>query len=160
MSDTTRTEFSLQALAARTGVASRTIRLYIATGLLPGPLRGGRCAAYGPEHASRLEEIRSLQREGLTLREIARRLAAPGAAGTIVEPTPWLSFGVSPDVVVLVREDVSPWRMREIRGAVSRMSAQLDEEVKRDRAQRRTAEGTRIPTNESLREENRHDQRD
>jgi DNA-binding transcriptional MerR regulator len=120
-------ELSLRDLAARARVPARTIRLYIAMGLLPGPLRAGRNAAYGPEHERRLSEIRHLQKEGFTLREIARRLEAPARGARITEPTPWLSFAVSADVVVLVRDGVAPWRMREIRGALGRLHEQFAE---------------------------------
>ncbi len=49
-----------------------TVRYYQTRGLLPSPEREGRVAWYGPEHASRIREVRSLQRKGLTLTAIKR----------------------------------------------------------------------------------------
>ena len=48
------------------------MRYYQSRGLLPPPAREGRVAWYGPEHAERIAEIRSLQRKGLTLAAIRR----------------------------------------------------------------------------------------
>ncbi len=49
-----------------------TVRYYQTRGLLPPPAREGRVAWYGPEHASRIREVRLLQRKGLTLTAIKR----------------------------------------------------------------------------------------
>lgn len=40
----------LAELAQKAGLPGRTIRFYIARGLLPGPLKAGRGATYGPEN--------------------------------------------------------------------------------------------------------------
>jgi DNA-binding transcriptional MerR regulator len=118
-------ELSLREMAARTELPPRTIRLYIAMGLLPGPLRTGRNAAYGPEHLRRLREIRRLQQTGLTLRQIAGRAQTPGAPARLPEPALWQSYVVSADVLVLVRGESSPWRLRQVRDALERLSADL-----------------------------------
>ena len=62
----------MERLAATCGVSVDTVRYYQSRGLLPPPAREGRLAWYGPEHAERIEEIRSLQRKGLTLAAIRR----------------------------------------------------------------------------------------
>jgi len=49
-----------------------TVRYYQSRGLLPQPEREGRVAWYGPEHAERIRQIRSLQKKGLTLAAIRR----------------------------------------------------------------------------------------
>ncbi len=59
-------------LAASCDLSVDTVRYYQSRGLLPPPEREGRVAWYGPEHARRLTEIRSLQRKGLTLAAIRR----------------------------------------------------------------------------------------
>ena len=46
--------FTLVELADVSGVPARTIRFYIAKGLLPPPLVGGRAACYGEEHLKEL----------------------------------------------------------------------------------------------------------
>jgi DNA-binding transcriptional MerR regulator len=62
-------ELTLADLAADTGIPERTIRFYIARGLLNGPVKAGRAAAYTPEHRKRLGKIKRLQADGRTLAE-------------------------------------------------------------------------------------------
>jgi DNA-binding transcriptional MerR regulator len=68
-------EFTVDELAARTGMTVRTVRFYAAEGLLPPPVRRGRIAYYGAAHRMRLELIRTLQEHGYTLAAIDRVLA-------------------------------------------------------------------------------------
>ncbi|HEY8301737.1 MAG TPA: MerR family transcriptional regulator [Jatrophihabitans sp.] len=68
-------EFTIDELAARTGLTVRTVRFYATEGLLPPPQRRGRIAYYGPVHRMRLELIRTLQEHGYTLAAIERVLA-------------------------------------------------------------------------------------
>lgn len=105
---------SLVDLAKESGLPGRTIRFYIARGLLPRPVKGGRAAAYGPEHRARLAEIQQLQKRGLTLSEIGGRLAGAASAG-VPEPTVWAEYRLAEDVVVRVRADAGPWRLKGIR---------------------------------------------
>ncbi|MFM8393601.1 MAG: MerR family transcriptional regulator, partial [Acidobacteriota bacterium] len=96
-------ELSLADLAERSGTPARTIRFYIARGLLAGPLKAGRGASYGEEHLARLREIRDLQANGLTLTEIARRLTTgERARPEMGRPQALLSYRLAPDVVVQV----------------------------------------------------------
>src|SRR5579863_1762752 len=100
---------TLQELSEAAGVPGRTIRFYIARGILPGPLKAGRGAAYGPEHVERLERIRQLQAEGKMLAEISRLVEDAGSPAVLDAPLAWWQFHVAPDVVVSVRADASPW---------------------------------------------------
>ena len=115
----------LTELAKRTGVPPRTIRLYITRGLLPGPLRRGRGALYGQEHQQRLERIRELQADGLTLKDISRQLDAGSPKPQMPAPASCWHYAVSNDVQVTVRADVSPWRKRRIDNALARLASEL-----------------------------------
>ncbi len=119
-------ELSLAELAERTSVPARTIRYYIARGLLPGPRKGGRGAAYGPEHVERLERIRQLQAQGYSLADIARTLAGGERSASLPSPVGWWCYQLADDVQVWVRADAKPWRLHRIRRVLLRMAAELD----------------------------------
>ncbi len=68
--------YTLPELAQAADVTPRTIRYYIAQGLLPSPGQAGPGARYTEGHRLRLSLIRQLQREHLPLAEIRQRLAA------------------------------------------------------------------------------------
>ena len=118
-------ELTLAELAEQTGVPERTIRYYIARGLLPPPIRAGRGACYGPEHREALERIRRLQARGLTLAEIARRLAGEAPRDGLPKPSPWWSYPIAEDVLVWVRADAAPWRLKQVREALLDLAARL-----------------------------------
>jgi DNA-binding transcriptional MerR regulator len=76
--------YRVEQLAAECDVSVDTVRYYQSLGLLAAPEREGRLAFYGPTHAERIREIRSLQRTGLTLAAIRRVVAGelgPADAG-------------------------------------------------------------------------------
>ncbi len=69
--------FTIDDLAGRTAVPSRTIRFYQSKGLVPPPVMKGRVAYYGPKHVERLELVAQLQDRGLRIdgiRELVKRL--------------------------------------------------------------------------------------
>jgi DNA-binding transcriptional MerR regulator len=66
---------SIEELAGRAGVRVRTVRYYVAEGLLPGPGARGRAAVYGEEHLLRLQLIRRLAERHVPLAEMRARLA-------------------------------------------------------------------------------------
>lgn len=116
---------TLAELAEESGVPARTIRFYIARGLLDGPEVAGRGASYGEEHLERLREIKTLQSQGLTLAEIARRLGGRGGERDLPAPSAWWNYPVAEDVVVLVRADSAPWRLRQVQSALRALAAVL-----------------------------------
>jgi DNA-binding transcriptional MerR regulator len=119
---------SLAELAAKSGFPARTVRFYIARGLLNGPAVAGRGAAYGAAHLERLREIRQLQRRGLTLVEIARELG--GAAAALPAASAWWQYRIGPDVTVSVRAGAAPWRLKQVRWALEELTARLAEKEK------------------------------
>jgi DNA-binding transcriptional MerR regulator len=62
--------FTIGELAQAANVTTRTVRYYVAQGLLPPPDSSGRSASYGEEHLERLELIKLLKEEFLPLSEI------------------------------------------------------------------------------------------
>jgi DNA-binding transcriptional MerR regulator len=66
--------YSLTELADLGGVTPRTVRYYLAQGLLPAVGQMGPGSKYGAEHIDRLRLIRRLQAEHLPLAEIRHRL--------------------------------------------------------------------------------------
>ena len=118
---------TLAELSEESGMPARTIRFYIARGLLDGPVKAGRGAVYTAEHLARLEKIKEMQAAGHMLAEIAQTLAAGPPPETAAPPTAWWQYAIDNDVMVWVRGDVSPWRVKQIRAAVDDMTARLRE---------------------------------
>jgi len=67
-------EYTLADLAKLADVTPRTIRFYIAQGLLPSPEQQGPRTTYTDEHLERLRTIKALQVAHLPLAEIRARL--------------------------------------------------------------------------------------
>ena len=70
--------YSLADLARLADVTPRTVRYYVAQGLLPSPDAAGPATRYGEGHLARLRLIRRLQRDHLPLAEIRARLERMG----------------------------------------------------------------------------------
>ena len=80
-------DWRIDELAQRAGVAVDTIRYYQREGLLPSGERSGRTRRFGPEHLERLERIRALQSRRFSLAAIRALLERddPGAlAGLLI----------------------------------------------------------------------------
>jgi DNA-binding transcriptional MerR regulator len=117
---------TLAELAIASGVAVRTIRYYIARGLLPPPLVGGRGACYGEPHIERLAKIQAMQSQGLTLAQIAWKLGKQQPETHLPQPSAWWNCPIADDVVVMVRSDAAPWRLKLVRSLITQMAAQLN----------------------------------
>jgi DNA-binding transcriptional MerR regulator len=70
--------YTIADLARLADVTPRTIRYYVAQGLLPSPGAAGPATRYGEGHLARLRLIRRLQREHRPLAEIRVRLERMG----------------------------------------------------------------------------------
>ena len=128
---------TLAELAQASGVAVRTIRYYIARGLLPSPLVGGRGACYGGAHLQRLAKIQALQSKGLTLAQIAWKLGEQQPETQLPQPSAWWNYPIADDVVVLVRSDAAPWRLKQVRSLILHMAAQLNSAENKEKSDAR-----------------------
>ncbi|MGC4106800.1 MAG: MerR family transcriptional regulator [Thermomicrobiales bacterium] len=72
--------YTLEDLTSIAGVTARTVRYYIAEGLLPPPDGAGPASAYTDTHRNRLLLIGILKDAYLPLKEIRRRMAAMSEA--------------------------------------------------------------------------------
>ena len=127
---------TLAELADATGLAARTIRFYIARGLLDGPVKAGRSAAYTEEHLARLEKIKKLQAQGRMLSQIGRSLAGGTPEKEAAPPTAWWQHTIADDVVVWTRSDRSPWRTKQIRAAIDELARNLQPAVEEKRSRK------------------------
>ena len=73
--------YDLNELARAAGVTTRTVRYYVAQGLLPSPATRGPGTRYDRGHLDRLRLIRHLQRQHFPLAEIRRQLESLDDAG-------------------------------------------------------------------------------
>jgi DNA-binding transcriptional MerR regulator len=79
---------TIEELAERAETSVRTIRFYIAEGLLPGPGARGKAASYSGEHLLRLRLIRRLAEQRVPLadmREMLARLSPKDAQALLAE---------------------------------------------------------------------------
>lgn len=100
--------YTIDQVAAATGVPSRTIRHYQSEKVLPPPRRQGRSAVYDEQHLDRLRLIAKLQHRGLSLRAIRDALGEVERGDLSLEDwlgisdqlrRPWVDDG--PSVVLL-----------------------------------------------------------
>ncbi len=103
-------ELSLDELAERSGVSSRTIRYYQSEGILPSPRKIGREARYAVSHLERLEQISELQSRGLKIEAIKQLLGRNRDHRSVTE---WLGIDdvlrsrwADDDPAVMTRADV------------------------------------------------------
>ncbi|HQR27536.1 MAG TPA: MerR family transcriptional regulator [Nocardioides sp.] len=89
---------TLDELTHRVGLSVRTVRFYTTRGLVPPPLRRGRCGYYTAEHIARLELVQELQSHGFTLAAIERYLAGIPSSAT-------------PEDIALHRAMLAPWQV-------------------------------------------------
>ncbi len=115
--------YSLVELARRSGTPGRTIRYYIAQGLLPGPHERGRHAWYGSDHLEQLAAIQRLKEQGCALSEIRRRLGRPPLEEAVAAPEAWFVYRCGKDVIVQVRATTPPWRLRRIHALIRDLTA-------------------------------------
>ena len=112
-------KYSLAELANQAGISPRTVRFYISRGLLPGPVKAGRYAAYTHKHLARLKKVKNLQKQGLSLHEVV--MSGKQTIEQLPEPVTWTSFQLADDVLLSVRAGISPWRMQQIKKAMYRI---------------------------------------
>jgi DNA-binding transcriptional MerR regulator len=91
-------QWTIDELAARSGISVRTIRFYAGKGLIPPPQLRGRTGLYGEDHLARLELVSELSGLGFTLAAIEGFLErippSAGAAELVLQRallTPWVS---------------------------------------------------------------------
>uniref|UniRef100_A0A7C3WHD9 MerR family transcriptional regulator n=1 Tax=Desulfobacca acetoxidans TaxID=60893 RepID=A0A7C3WHD9_9BACT len=83
-----KTEYSIGELAERAGVSRRTVRFYVALGLISPPLGRGRGRHYTDQHLQEILTIRRLQAKGISLAEIQARKERTGTVVLPGEPKP------------------------------------------------------------------------
>ena len=95
------TRYAIGDLARLSGVAVRTVRYYLAQGLLPPSGEPGPGTHYGQDHLNRLLLTKRLQRQHQPLAEIRRRLgelsdleveAALASSAVVAEPSTALEY--------------------------------------------------------------------
>ena len=104
--------YTLADLERETGVTPRTIRYYIAEGLLQPAYGRGPSATYDADHLLRLRVIQRLKDERLPLREIKERLShmTPDDIAMLLQvqlqpqAQTWRRYDLHPDLEILVRE--------------------------------------------------------
>lgn len=102
-------ELSIDQLAVRAGLPSRTIREYQSMGLVPSPERRGRIGVYRLVHLHRLQLIGRLQERGYSLAGIGDLLARWHDGDDLTD-----ILGLSPDELVHLDEPGAPATLAQL----------------------------------------------
>lgn len=78
--------YSVGEVVELVGITRRTLHFYVQLGLIPRPHGGGRGHFYTDEHLRRLALVKDLQSQGLSLNEIAQRVAGTGVLPLDAKP--------------------------------------------------------------------------
>jgi DNA-binding transcriptional MerR regulator len=113
MRDAMPQEYTISELAKVAGVTPRTIRYYVARGLLPAPTQSGPGARYAEAHLHRLRLIRKLQAAHLPLAEIRARLERlpDEQIDSLATSEPEAAVGPPESALEYIRRVVSPPRV-------------------------------------------------
>jgi DNA-binding transcriptional MerR regulator len=103
------TELTVDELAARSGLPTRTIREYQTMGLVPPPERRGRVGVYRGTHLQRLELIGRLQQRGYSLAGIRDLLTSWQSGEELTDV-----LGLTPDELVHLDEPGAPTTMEQL----------------------------------------------
>jgi DNA-binding transcriptional MerR regulator len=119
-------EYSIGELAARAQVSRRTVRFYVALGLISPPQGRGRGRHYTDRHLQEILTIRRLQARGVSLAEIRAHKDGQTLDALLAEPPPpdlhpqlVTRIALEPGVVLEFAHDLAeltPAEMREIAG--------------------------------------------
>ena len=140
---TGQTILHMEDLVQETGLTARTIRYYIALGLVPKAWMLGKNAHYSLAHLDWLKRIKDLQAAGQSLEQIRESLHSR-AAPPVITPADlvvsqpvnlfaregWDEYvNIAPDVRFAVRQRVDPKRVQQIqKGIWAFLKATTEEE--------------------------------
>ena len=132
--------YTIDDLESATGISARTIRYYIAEGLLPAAKGRGKGAAYGPDHLMRLKVIAAMKETNAPLRAIRDRLDglkdAELAAILQIESSPptdrWRRIQLHPDLELHVRDRAGRERSLALERVVDTIVKQSEILISRD----------------------------
>ena len=102
-------ELTIDELASRSGLPTRTIREYQTMGLVPAPERRGRVGVYRNAHLQRLALIGRLQERGYSLAGIRDLLTSWQSGDELTEV-----LGLTPDELVHLDEPGAPTTMEQL----------------------------------------------
>lgn len=120
-------EYTLAELAEAAGLSARTVRYYMAEGLLPSPIGSGKKAHYDDSHLTALEQIKDLKKLGYSLDQI-RQMTTEARETITVSGAQWYPdemwemYRVHPDVTVSFRVPMSPDRKQELLRKIERFT--------------------------------------
>lgn len=130
--------FTLDELAAITGMPTRTVRYYIQHGLVDRPAGSGKGAYYTREHLEQLLAVRKWKDAGLSLERIRELVQGPAEPPAMPERPRqpgavevWSHIHVADGLEILVkpsRAGISPEALRRFAAAVMNAYSELTQE--------------------------------
>jgi DNA-binding transcriptional MerR regulator len=106
--------YTIGQLSELTGFSRRTIRYYVAEGLLDPPAGRGRGGFYFDSHLEVLRRIRFLREKGVRLSAIFEMLRKDAALQVSPERRIWVKYEIEPGVEILVERGLEEQRSKDV----------------------------------------------
>ena len=123
--------YTIDQLVEMSGYSRRAIRYYIQENLLDPPAGRGRGGFYNDSHLVRLQKVRALQAQGMTLIAIKRLLSSGAAVQAAPDREVWARYAVAPGIEISVRRDVEASSGRKL-GEILRFAKSIIKEETKD----------------------------
>jgi DNA-binding transcriptional MerR regulator len=114
----TEKHYTIEELSQITGFSRRTIRYYIAEGLLEPPAGRGRGGFYFDSHVETLTRIRTLRNGGVRLSAVAEMLSGGGAVRVPSERALWIRYEIEPGLEIHVERGLEERRRGDLEEVV------------------------------------------
>lgn len=122
--------YTIDQLVQMSGFSRRAIRYYVQERLLDPPAGRGRGGFYNDSHLFRLQKIRSLQSQGMSLTAIKRLFSSGSTTNVSHVRETWARYQIAPGLEMCVRRDVEASSGKELNEIMRLATSIMKEETK------------------------------
>jgi DNA-binding transcriptional MerR regulator len=114
----TKQRYTIEELSQITGFSRRTIRYYVAEGLLEPPAGRGRGGFYFDSQVETLKRISALRAKGVRLSAIVELLSGGGGAQVPSERELWIRYEIEPGLEIHIERGLEEGRRADLEEVV------------------------------------------